>query len=227
MANIAKQAIFRALVEGIITDLMIRTNVENVLVDESTTLAAKLAEIIASLNGKAPEVHTHAQSDVTGLSDALTERPTTTAMNSAISTAISDLIGGAPETYDTLKEISDYIAAHGDVVDALNAAIGNKVDKVDGKGLSANDFTDAMKAAVEGMGALASKSKVAESDLDADLAEKVNAAAEGNHSHSNKNVLDVISEEKVNTWDGKSKVFFDATQPANLTEKDLWVQIVN
>lgn len=42
---------------------------------------------------------------------------------------ISDLIGGAPETYDTLKEIADYIANHEDVSEALNQAIGNKADK--------------------------------------------------------------------------------------------------
>lgn len=42
---------------------------------------------------------------------------------------IADLIGGAPATYDTLKEIADYIASHKDVTDALNAAIGNKADK--------------------------------------------------------------------------------------------------
>ncbi|MDO4295009.1 MAG: hypothetical protein Q4D90_02485 [bacterium] len=42
---------------------------------------------------------------------------------------INDLIGGAPETYDTLKEIADYIAAHKEVADALNAAITQKADK--------------------------------------------------------------------------------------------------
>lgn len=42
---------------------------------------------------------------------------------------IADLIGGAPATYDTLKEIADYITAHKDVSDALNAAIANKADK--------------------------------------------------------------------------------------------------
>lgn len=61
---------------------------------------------------------------------------------------IADLIGGAPATYDTLKEIADYIAAHADVVTALNAAIGNKVDKVSGKGLSTNDYSNAEKQKV-------------------------------------------------------------------------------
>lgn len=42
---------------------------------------------------------------------------------------IADLIGGAPATFDTLKEIADYITEHKDVSDALNAAIANKADK--------------------------------------------------------------------------------------------------
>lgn len=42
---------------------------------------------------------------------------------------IAELIGGAPETYDTLKEIADYIASHVDVADSLNAAIGQKADR--------------------------------------------------------------------------------------------------
>lgn len=50
-------------------------------------------------------------------------------------------------------------------------------------------------------GTLASKNSVSESDLDSALAEKVNAASEGNHSHSNKTVLDGITSEKVSAWD--------------------------
>ncbi len=42
---------------------------------------------------------------------------------------IAELIGSAPEMYDTLEEIADYIAEHSDVTEALNAAIGNKLDK--------------------------------------------------------------------------------------------------
>lgn len=51
-------------------------------------------------------------------------------------------------------------------------------------------------------GALASKDRVAEGDLADELKEKVNAAAEGNHSHSNKAVLDGVTAEKVAAWDG-------------------------
>lgn len=43
---------------------------------------------------------------------------------------IDALIGGAPGTFDTLKEIADYIAAHEEISEALNQAIISKADKV-------------------------------------------------------------------------------------------------
>ena len=39
---------------------------------------------------------------------------------------INDLVNGAPETMDTLKEIADAMDENADVVEALNNAIGNK-----------------------------------------------------------------------------------------------------
>lgn len=63
-----------------------------------------------------------------------------------------------------------------------------------------------------GLGSMAYVSEVAESNLSAALAEKVNAASEGNHSHANKTVLDGITAEKVTAWDaaeGNAKTYAD------------------
>lgn len=154
MANVAKKAIIRALVDGVLTDLMVKTNTENVWVDESTTLSAKLSEIMteAALHAKKTEV---------------TEE---------INAAINGLINGAPETYNTLKEISDYIAAHEDVVEALNAAIGAKASQADLTALQG--VVNGIKSTVDGLGALATKDVVAESDLGEALASKINGKAD-------------------------------------------------
>ena len=257
MSTTAKNAILKALVDGAICELLVKTGSDNVyLQDGTTTLSSKLAEIITSLNGKATTAdltsglagksdtgHTHAQSEVSGLASALSDRPTTAAMNAAISAAIGDLIDGAPGTYDTLKEIATYISSHEDVVSTLNAAIGKKADAA---------TVTALQATVNALGALATKSAVSENDLDSALKEKVNAASAGNHSHnnkalldtyaqteanladavtkkhthSNKSVLDGISSAKVSAWDGKGKVYTQTSQPANLTANDLWVQLI-
>lgn len=75
-------------------------------------------------------------------------------------------------------------------------------------------------------GALANKNSVSESDLDTALAEKVNAASEGNHSHLNKTVLDGITSAKVSAWDSaesNAKTYADnaATTAANKVKNDL------
>lgn len=203
-----KNAILKALVEGVIVELMLKTNVTNVYLDDgATTLASKLAEIVAAINERAKSA------DVT------------TEINTAVSTAIDGLINGAPATYDTLKEIADYLATHQDEYTALLSTVGGKVDKVEGKGLSTYDFNAAYKALLDGLGTLASKSSVSESDLDTALAAKVNAASEGNHSHANKAVLDGITADDVTAWDSKAKVTIGTAQPTDLTAGDLFIQI--
>lgn len=225
MSNVAQKAILTAKIDGVLKDLMVKTSADQVFIDDSTTLAAKLTELVEALDGKAAATHTHTQADVTGLDDALTARPTTEAMNAAISTAISGLINGAPETYDTLKEIADYIDAHQDVVDALNASIGSKADA--SVVATLQETVKAIKTVTDSLGALATKDSVAESDLDEALKAKINAAAEGNHSHDNKTVLDGITADLVTAWNGKSTVYYSATQPIGLAEGDLWVQLID
>ena len=225
MSNVAQKAILTAKIEGVLKDLMVKTTADQVFIDGTTTLDVKLAEVISALGGKAASSHTHAQTEIVGLEDALTSRPTTETMNTAISTAISELIGGAPETYDTLKEIADYISAHADVVDAINAAIG---DKADASVVTALQTTvSAIQTTVDALGALATKDTVSETDLDEALKTKINAAATGNHSHDNKTVLDGINADMVSAWNSKSKVYYSVTQPDSLADGDLWVQLVD
>lgn len=52
-----------------------------------------------------------------------------------------------------------------------------------------------------GLGSLSYLSEVSEDNLDSALKEKVNAAAEGNHAHLNKDELDKIEEGDVEKWD--------------------------
>lgn len=66
-------------------------------------------------------------------------------------TKIAELINGAPSTLDTLGEIADAMEHGQTVVEALNAAIGTKVDKISGKGLSTNDFTSEEKSKLAGI----------------------------------------------------------------------------
>lgn len=128
----AKYILEQIKIEGVVRDIISKSDGENVSLSiegRDTTLAAEMARLLVEI----------------------ATLPTKTDVDSKISAAVNSLIGGAPATYDTLKEIADYIASHADVVSALNAAIGNKVDKEAGKGLSANDFTNTLKTKLEGL----------------------------------------------------------------------------
>lgn len=223
-----KNAILKAKIEGVVYEVMMKTGAANVYVDETTTLSAKLASIIADIGTKVSQTelteglstraassHTHAQSDITGLTNALAERPTTTAMNTAISTAISDLIGGAPEIYDTLKEIADYISSHQDVVDTLNAAIGGKADKA--TTLAGYGITDGMTATA-----------ITQAISDALTSAKTYADGLAGNYDTKGSAAQALTDAKTYV-DGKvgakSTIYFSSTEPAGLTEKDLWVDL--
>lgn len=158
---------------------------------EEMTLSSALAAIIADLSNHSTDDNVEAK----------------------ISAAISELIGGAPETYDTLKEIADYIAEHDDVVAALNAAIGNKVDKVSGKGLSAEDFTTVLKEKLEAMPAITA----AQVELWNSKAEigAASADSDGFMTKEDKAKLDSIK-----------GVRYGTEVPADMTDGELFVRVI-
>lgn len=244
----AKNAILKTKIEGVIYEIMVKTGAANVIVDDQgTTLATKLASIIADLGtkattealttglaGKANSSHTHAQADVTGLEDALTARPTTDAMNTAISTAISGLINGAPETYDTLKEIADYIESHKSVETALNEAIGKKADKA--TTLAGYGITDAMTAtaiqkaiedalatATGGESAAAVKAALESYKTSNDT--RVKAIEDDYLKAADKTELQGNIDAAKEIANAKSKIYYSATEPAGLAEGDLWFHL--
>ena len=50
MSNVTKKAILRALLEGVLTDLMVQTKADNVYLDDTTTVAAKLGFLASQLS---------------------------------------------------------------------------------------------------------------------------------------------------------------------------------
>lgn len=118
----SKKGILKEIVNGQVTELYPKTTADNVFLNSGTDVETALGTM-----------------------------PTTSTVESLISAAIDALIDGAPATYDTLKEISDYIATHQSEYEALIAAIAGKVDKVEGKGLSTEDYTTAEKTKLAGI----------------------------------------------------------------------------
>ena len=66
-------------------------------------------------------------------------------------TKVSELVGQAPDALNTIYELAEAMATNQSAVDVLESAIGNKVDKVSGKGLSTNDYTTTEKNKLAGI----------------------------------------------------------------------------
>ena len=124
--------------------------------------------------------------------------------------------------------IGDYVKTA-----TMTEELAKKVDKVEGSRLMTNDegtklggiaagaqvnviekvkvngteltVTDKAVDVIVPTGALASLDKVAEANLDDALKEKVNAAAEGNHSHNNKALLDTYTQTEADLADAVAK----------------------
>lgn len=169
---------------------------ENISSGEKLSIAfGKIQKAISSLLGHInnfdnPHKTTKSQiqlGNVDNTSDV--DKPVSTAQQKAIDGAyansnkytdqkIADLINGAPETMDTLKEVADAIEKNKSVVEALDKSIGtkanqNELDTHTGNNtihITPNERTD------------------------------WNDANNKKHSHNNKSVLDGITSELVQKW---------------------------
>lgn len=88
---------------------------------------------------------------------------------------IEELIGSAPETLDAFNEIADALGNDPNFASTIMTALANKVEKVSGKELSTNDYSDSEKAIV------------------ADVNSK-------KHTHPNETVLNKITQSLMDSW---------------------------
>ena len=168
---------------------------------QNKVVKAKFDEIEEKVNANETTIssHTEALNTLNGEGEGSVKK---TAKDTAIA-EITKVIADAPESFDTLKEISDWISNHENDASAMNSAIQtnktdiaslktDKVDKETGKSLLADtdkvNYDDAVSKA---------------------------------HKHNNKSVLDKISETNGNlTYDGneiKAAQMIGATSTTNGT----------
>ncbi len=82
--------------------------------------------------------------------------------------AIANIVQSAPDTLDTLNELAAALGNDPNFATTITTLLGNKVDKIAGKALSANDLSDGLKAAYD-------------------------LAVTQSHTHTNKTILDAIT----------------------------------
>lgn len=169
---------------------------ENISSGEKLSIAfGKIQKAISSLLGHInnfdnPHKTTKSQiqlGNVDNTSDV--DKPVSTAQQKAIDDAyansnkytdekIADLIDGAPETMDTLKEVVDAIEKSKTVEEALDKSIGTKANQNELDTHTGNDTIH----------------------ITSDERTKWNDANNKKHSHNNKSVLDGITSELVQKW---------------------------
>lgn len=106
----AKYILEKIKIENALQDIITKTDGENTKVSyngSEMSLTSALADILAKVNAL----------------------PTDSDVSTAINTAIDGLINGAPDTYNTLKEIADHFKTHQDEYTALVQTVAGKLDK--------------------------------------------------------------------------------------------------
>ena len=69
----------------------------------------------------------------------------TYATDQDVADAVAALVDSSPTTLDTLNELAAALGNDPNFATTITNSLGNKVDKVSGKGLSTNDFTTTLK----------------------------------------------------------------------------------
>lgn len=110
---------------------------------------------------------------------------------------IEDLIGTAPDTLDTFKEIADALGNDPNFAATIMNLLAGKVDKETGKQLTSNDYSDSEKAIVA----------------------DVNAKK---HSHNNKSVLDKVTQFLLDAWNAAYNHISDTVKHVTAAERNNW-----
>ena len=118
-------------------------------------------------------------------------------ISSTVTAEIAKVVANAPENFDTLKEMSDWIAGHEDDASAMNSAISDN------------------KTAIASL----QSGKADKSEIPTTVAELTDSADYAKtadlHSHTNKTVLDGITSTKVSNWDSAKTHADSAHAPSN------------
>ena len=92
------------------------TSETNAATSETNAQGSATAAATSATDAKGHADRAEAMADPEGLRDEITQQ-------------IADLVDGAPEDLDTIREVAEYAQENRDITDQLNEAIGNKANK--------------------------------------------------------------------------------------------------
>ena len=195
------------------TDTSVAAEAEERTQDDATTLSSAKTYTDTSVADEAQKrgqgdaatlqsANSHADAAVASEKSAREsgDRTTLESAKAYVDKAIAELVDGSPAALDTLKELSAALGNDPNFATTVATQIGQKVDKVAGKGLSTEDYTSEEKAKLAGV-----------------------AAGANNYQHPATHPASVIVQDSTHrfvtdtektTWNGKASTAV-ATQSAN------------
>ena len=132
---------------------------------QNKVINTKINSIQSDINSKVPSTRTvngkALSANITLSASDVGALPNTTVIPSIdglatetyVNNKVAGIVDSAPATLDTLNELAAALGDDPNFATTVATQIGNKVDKVDGKGLSTNDYTTAEKNKLSGIAA--------------------------------------------------------------------------
>ena len=130
---------------------------------QNKVINTKINSIQSDINSKVPSTRTvngkALSANITLSASDVGALPNTTVIPSIdglatetyVNNKVAGIVDSAPATLDTLNELAAALGDDPNFATTVATQIGNKVDKVDGKGLSTNDYTTAEKNKLSGI----------------------------------------------------------------------------
>lgn len=153
---------------------------------------------------------------------------------------IQAVVAAAPEALDTLKEIADSLNNDADFAGTMTKELSKKVDKIDGKQLSTEDYTTLEKNKLAGVSEGANNyvhpSSHSATMITEDASHRFitdvertnwNDTNSKKHTHSNKSILDTITQILIDKWNSAVTHITDIVKHITSEERTLWNTVTN
>lgn len=185
-------------------------------VEEGKTVVQMIEEAQEAATYDDTEIKAKVQANTNAIGVLNGEATVEGSVKKTVADEIAKVIADAPESFDTLKEISDWISSHSDDAAAMNSAITALQGILDGIG----DTESGEKATVvayvtDAIAALNIGDYATAAQLTA-LAGRVTTLEGATHTHANKALLDTYTQTEANLADAVAKKHVHA----NATELD-------
>lgn len=191
-------------------------------VEESKTIVQMIEEAQEAATYDDTEIKAKVQANTNAIGVLNGEATVEGSVKKTVADEIAKVIADAPESFDTLKEISDWISSHSDDAAAMNSAITALQGILDGIGDTESGEKATVVAYVTDAIAALNIGDYATAAQLAALAGRVTTLEGASHTHANKELLDTYTQTEANLADAVAKkhVHTNATELNKIADGD-------